>query len=118
MPLVQHLSNTEFGHEVHKLLQISKGVALGGSEPVGESVTRDAVCACGCGCLVVVPRQFVNQEHYNIWMRQRAVLGAKLAPINLSSPAPQDSRSAVLIGSAAETRIGPIRAKPSPILPR
>jgi hypothetical protein len=78
VPLVQHLSNAEFGRMVRNIAQISKNGAGKASGPVGNSLdpaSASGTCACGCGDLVYAPRKFVNQEHYNVWMRRRRYWG-------------------------------------------
>ncbi len=71
VPLVQHLSNADFGRMVENLSRRSTDAVREGS----PAYTVARVCACECGDLVNAPRKFVNQEHYNVWMRRRPYWG-------------------------------------------
>jgi hypothetical protein len=79
VPLVQHLSNAEFGRMVRKLTQRSTGVTPDES-PAGDrthsaSLGEARPCRCGCTKLVPSPRKFVNQQHQEVWLRRRHYWG-------------------------------------------
>jgi hypothetical protein len=78
--LVQHLSNDQFGHTIMKLTRMSQTIDEHGGPDGGQvvDVKASGACVCGCGGLVNTPRKFVNQEHYNGWMRQRRYWGRNL----------------------------------------
>ncbi len=78
VPLMQHLSNVDFGRMIENLSQRSTDVTRPAGGSVGDGVARAGVrmaCACGCGGLVNAPRKFANQEHYNVWLRGQRYWG-------------------------------------------
>lgn len=56
VPLIQHLTNAQFVTTLDKLVKATFEY---------EQAKLTDVCRCGCGEQVVIPRQFVNQWHYN-----------------------------------------------------
>lgn len=69
--LVQHLPNDQFEHTMTKLTQLPSPVDDHGRSTDDTLPAIKASVACVCGGLVNTPRKFVNQEHYNTWMRRR-----------------------------------------------
>jgi hypothetical protein len=66
VPLIQHLSNGQFGQTVQKLLDAKLGL----SAPQVR-----ALCQCDCGHEVAKGRKFINQDHYSTWLSRERFFG-------------------------------------------
>lgn len=73
MPLIEHLTNRQFGHD---LAQLAVARLPADRHDVGDL----GRCGCGCDATVVSPRKFLNQEHYNAWLRQVRYFGRNRRP--------------------------------------
>lgn len=59
-PLAEHFSNGQF---ISKLDELMRGGEIG--VPLRQ---RLRLCRCGCGETFAGNRQYVNQDHYTVWL--------------------------------------------------
>ena len=78
MPLVQHLSSAQFTQELDKILKSVNLTPESAHKAI--QVNDPHLCGCRCGQPVAVPRKFVNQDHYSIWLAQERFFGKNRKP--------------------------------------
>jgi hypothetical protein len=73
VPLIQRFTNGQF---IQILDDLDTLTAMDATRASREGwPTEPRLCQCGCGQPVALPRKYVNQDHYSVWLSQKRYFG-------------------------------------------